>query len=62
MDSGCVSSSTSLGGADGFFARYWDDNVVLVVMQVKHSRDASEALAIKKSDEDARLVLVMSNA
>ena len=54
MDSGCVSSSTSLGGADGFFARYWDENVVLVVMQVKHSRDDFEALAIKESGEDAR--------
>lgn len=68
-DEGCVMGSTSLGGTEGVFAKYWDESTVVLEMAFevsetaakKEATNAPEKKKKKKNKEEDALVSVDIN-
>jgi RNA-binding protein 5/10 len=50
-DDACLSSSTSLGGAEGAWVRYWDESSTVAVLEFKVEEPVQAALPVKEKKE-----------
>lgn len=65
-DDACLASSTSLGGSEGSWIRYWDENSTVAVLEFKVEEPApvahpsKEKKERKKKGESYRYYLIFS--